>query len=320
MNNFSDDKQSELRLLGSLFLVVFALWIGSVLSSESRPEPVAEVPVYNPFDDVSINAKAAFVYDTRTGRALYSKNEDRRLPLASLTKVMSALVATEAAPGYSTLVIKEEALRAEGDSGLQAGERWSLKELLDFTLTSSSNDGIRAVALALGAIKNSEPTLEEAENDFVSHMNAKANELGMRNTYFFNETGLDETNVKGGAYGSARDMATLFEYILIEHPELLEATKEVIVTAFNVDGKSYSARNTDLIIGQIPGLKASKTGYTDIAGGNLVVAFDPEIGRTIIVSVLGSTLEARFSDTQTLVNAAIEFVKGTSRQEAISQR
>lgn len=320
MHNIPDEKQSEVRMLLSLFVVLALIWGMSTLMAKPEREVVENIDLPNPFEKVELAAKSAFVYDSRTGRALYSKNENQRLPLASLTKVMSALVATEIVPEYSTVVVRREALESEGDSGLRAGERWTLKELLDFTLTNSSNDGMRAVALALGSMRNSNPTLEEAETDFITLMNAKASELGMRNTYFFNETGLDETDTKGGAYGSARDMATLFEYILIEHPGLLEATKEDVVNAVSADGRTYRAVNTDVIVGEIPGLRASKTGYTDIAGGNLVVAFDPEIGRTIIVSVLGSTREGRFSDTQKLVNAAIEFVRGASGQESISRR
>lgn len=290
------------------------------MANPKQEAPLGEIVAENPFNSIKLVAKSAFVYDAHTGKALFAQNENQRLPLASLTKVMSALVAAETAPGYSTVVVESEALQAEGDSGLLAGERWSLKELLDFTLTSSSNDGMRAVALALGSMQNSDPTLEEAENDFVLQMNEKASRMGMKDTYYFNETGLDETNVKGGAYGSARDMATLFEYILIEHPELLEATTEGVVTSESAEGRTYTARNTDIIVGEIPGLRASKTGYTDIAGGNLVIAFDPEIGRTIVVSVLGSTREGRFSDTRALVNAAIEFISGASGQEALEER
>ncbi|MES2214373.1 MAG: hypothetical protein V4465_03250, partial [Patescibacteria group bacterium] len=94
--------------------------------------------------------------------------------------------------------------------------------------------------------------------------------------------------------------------ILRTHPELLDATRNEIVRTTSLDNQIHTAHNTDTIVANIPGIKASKTGFTDLAGGNLVVAFDPELGRPIIISVLGSTAEERFSDVQRLVDATFK--------------
>lgn len=259
----------------------------------------------------ALAAEAAFVYDVASDTVLYAKNPDKRLPLASVTKVMAALVAKELAPEQSTVTVSREAVRTTGDSGLFLGERWLLKDLLDFTLVSSANDGATAMALALGALGSSTANDEEIINDFVAQMNRKAAELGMKDTYYFNDTGLDESEVKGGAYGSARDQAMLFAHILRERPFLLSATGEPSITAVSLDGIVHVASNTSSIVGEIPGIIASKTGYTDLAGGNLVVAFDPEIGRPIVVAVLGSTLEGRFEDVLELINASLESVQNS---------
>jgi serine-type D-Ala-D-Ala carboxypeptidase (penicillin-binding protein 5/6) len=294
-----------------VILVIF-LTISLVLGSRikrgdiSNPSKIVNV---SPYDSMKLTAQAAYVYDSRTGEILYSKNASKRLPLASLTKVMTALVALDTAPSNSTIRITQESLSPEGDSGLLVGETWHLKDLLDFSLTSSSNDGMHAVALALGALHKSNPTEQEAQSDFVLSMNKKAAAIGMKNTYFMNETGLDETTKKGGAYGTAEDMARLFDYILRNHPSLLEATAASKIKVLTLDNYSHSAKNTDAIINDIPGIKASKTGFTDIAGGNLVIAFDPELGRPIIISVLGSTQSGRFTDMEKLVEASIKAIQ-----------
>ncbi|MDP3874910.1 MAG: hypothetical protein Q8Q22_00100, partial [bacterium] len=291
-DQFSTVRNSEIKLFliltaALLFLLIASFIFGLKVDRKDRSVPTEVAS--QPFPTVVLGAKAVYVYDVRTQTIFFAKNENTRLPLASLTKIMSALVAEDLSPLYGTVTVTSEALRAEGDSGLYRDEKWTLKGILDFSLLSSSNDGMRAVALSLGALSKAEVSSEEIINDFVEEMNRKANELGLKNTYFWNETGLDETDVKGGAYGTARDMSTLLEYILAYHPEMFEVTKETVTTFQSLDNYLHVAKNTNSIAAEIPGLMASKTGFTDTAGGNLVIVFDPELGRPIIVSILGST-------------------------------
>ncbi|MEX2014246.1 MAG: hypothetical protein WD896_02740 [Parcubacteria group bacterium] len=308
---FSTNRNPEIKLFFLLaatllfFLIVSLVWGAKVeRDDKSVPTQVATIP----FPQIEVNAKAVYVYDVRAGTTLFAKNEDVRLPLASLTKVMSAVVAEDSSPLYGTVTISSEALMTEGDSGLFRDERWSLKDILDFSLLTSSNDGMRAVALSLGALHRANATSSLIINDFVVKMNSKAGELGLKNTYFSNETGLDESEVKGGAYGSARDMSALFEYILLSHPELLESTRETVATFQSIDNHLHIGKNTNSMAGEIPGLMASKTGFTDTAGGNLVIAFDPELGRPFIISILGSTEQGRFEDARNLVAAVMEYI------------
>ncbi|MDP2641739.1 MAG: hypothetical protein Q8P21_00385 [bacterium] len=294
-------------LLGALsLLVIISFFLGSRVERGGASVPSESAS--KTFPTVALSAKAAYVYDVRTKTVLFAKNENTRLPLASVTKVMSALVARDAVPLDDTVTITSEALQAEGDSGLLRDEKWPLKRLLDFSLLSSSNDGIRAVALAAGALSKPGAPAEESLNNFVGKMNRKASELGLKNTYFWNETGLDESQIKGGAYGTARDMSILLEYILANHPDLLTATKEVSRDFRSLGDNSHEAKNTNSIANEIPGLMASKTGFTNTAGGNLVIAFDPELGRPIIVSILGSTETGRFEDARALVGATMQYL------------
>ncbi|MSR87833.1 MAG: D-alanyl-D-alanine carboxypeptidase [Candidatus Zambryskibacteria bacterium] len=310
-NQFFVTRDSEIRFftilaigLSFLFAISFLLGIEAKTRDASKPTQSASTH----FPEVVLQAKSAYVYDARTQTVLYALNENTRIPLASLTKIMSALVASELSPAYGTVKVSREALVVEGDSGLRPGEKWSLKNILDFSLVSSSNDGIRAVALSLGALRSADASDTEIVGDFVRTMNAKAAELDLKNTYFWNETGLDESEYKGGAYGTSKDMTTLLEYIIQYHPELFEATREVETTITSLDNYKHVAKNTNHLVGEIPGLLASKTGFTSTAGGNLIFAFDPELGRPIIITILGSTVEGRFEDAKKLVNATLDYL------------
>ncbi len=269
------------------------------------------------FENIKLKAKGVVVFDVINNRDLFSKNPDLPLPLASLTKVLTAVVASEKLNDNQKIKITREDLKPEGDSGLIVGDTWRARNLRDFTLLTSSNDG--AFALATVAEAKSSPISEKPITDgkdlriqFVKAMNNTASKIGLSNSKFFNEHGLDreidkngQIIVVGGAYGSARDMASLFEYTLKNHPEILEATRYKNLQ-FASANKIYHANNTNIFVNKIPNLIASKTGFTDLAGGNLVVAFDAGLNRPIIISVLGSTEEGRFTDVLQLVETTIK--------------
>jgi len=127
----------------------------------------------------------------------------------------------------------------------------------------------------------------------------------MSQSFFLNETGLDLNETVSGAYGSSKDVAILIENILQEYPDILEASShgqvEVSSNLF-----THQINNTNQIVETLPNVVASKTGFTDLAGGNLAVVFDAGINHRIVVSVLGSTKEERFSDVEKLIWTALE--------------
>jgi len=236
-----------------------------------------------------IQAKSAIVTDLNTGEIIYSKDSETPRPLASITKVMTALVAYESTEDLNKSVyITYEALNTEGESFLSLGEKFKLKELIDFTLISSSNDGAAAI---LNAIQN------ENENfDFVNQMNITANKIGMKNTHFVNETGLDNDLTSASAFGSASDINILMSYVLKNHPEIFERTSNIKYKEYSESGILHDIENTNNAIPNLQNIIASKTGYTDIAGGNLAIIVDPGLNRPISIVVLGSTLHGRFND------------------------
>lgn len=258
----------------------------------------------DPFAELNITAEAAYVWDVRGQRALFNKNADVQLPLASVTKLMTALVAFELLDGGSTVPITMGAILQEGESGLSVGETFTLRDLTDLTLITSSNDGAYALAAAAGGSLDAGADAQT----FVEAMNIRAEEIGLSETYFKNPTGLDISLTEAGAYGSARDMAFLMEYIVTHYPEVLELTTESLTEVANGNGEQHLAQNTNQSVIEIPGIIGSKTGYTTLAGGNLVIAFNAGLNRPIIISILSSTLSGRFRDTLALTEAVQRYV------------
>lgn len=286
-------------------IAVFLLLIigNKALSGRSVEAVTEKVSV---FDNFALQAKSAMVWDVVNEREIFAKNPDVPLPLASLTKVMTAVTAYSNLPDSANVKILQEYLEPEGDSKLVVGDIWRAGDLRDFTLLTSSNDG----AFALAALAESQITNrgENPKDQFIKDMNDKAREIGLSNSLFFNEHGLDREIDRGGAYGSARDMALLFEYTLKNYPEILEATRYKSLQ-FGSAEKVYAAENTNTFIDKIPDVIASKTGFTDLAGGNLVIAFDSGLNRPIIISILGSTEEGRFEDALKLVDATLKYIQ-----------
>jgi serine-type D-Ala-D-Ala carboxypeptidase (penicillin-binding protein 5/6) len=289
-------------LMASIFIFT-VLILGNQALQKNKKALIQEKT--NAFADLNLEAKSVIVFDVVNHQEIFSKNPDESLPLASLTKILTAVVFSRKLKDNQMVRINEKYLYPEGDSGLVAGDEWKASDLRDFTLLTSSNDG----ACALAAITEKQNTSDYSsstqaskETEFVTEMNKTALSLGLTNSKFFNAHGLDQEKNLGGAYGSARDMATLFEYVLKNYPDILEATRYKNLE-FSSSEKTYEAENTNVYVNKIPNLIASKTGYTDLAGGNLIIAFDAGLNRPIIISVLGSTQEGRFTDTLKLVAA-----------------
>ena len=134
--------------------------------------------------------------------------------------------------------------------------------------------------------------------------------LNLSQTYAVNGSGLDVSRAISGGYGSARDLALLAGALIEQAPAIATATTERSAQAVSEGGTFFQVLNTDPMIGTIPRLLLSKTGYTDLAGGNLVLVFDSGIRHPIAVVVLGSSMKARFTDGTALVAAAIAHFAG----------
>jgi D-alanyl-D-alanine carboxypeptidase len=257
----------------------------------------------------NIRASSAFVWDVRRQRALYKKNASSELPLASLTKLMTSLVALETLGAKAEVPMTLSAIQQDGPSDFEDGEVFTSLPLSDFALLSSSNDAAYALALASGKKISGIASSTESETAFVAAMNTRAKELGLTQTHFMNPTGLDQSDIESGSYGTARDVAFLMEYLVSRRPDIITGSTQVLGKV--VGRTTHSAHNTNELVNRIPALLGTKTGYTELAGGNLVVAFDAGFDRPIIVSVLGSSREGRFQDVDALITYAQQVLADT---------
>lgn len=271
---------------------------------------VASLRKANAFADTDIRATSAIVWDVKEQRVLFNKNADKQLPLASITKLMTALVTYELLDSNERVSISKRAIAVDGDSGLAEGERFTVENLINLTLIESSNDGAAALGAAAGRTIDA---TADPDAIFVQAMNVKAGELGLTKTFFKNSTGLDISETQAGAYGSARDVALLMEYIITHITSAVSLTSLDITTVDNIDGEYHTAKNTNPYTTDLDGLIASKTGYTTLSGGNLVVAINIGLNHPIIVAVLGSSFDGRFDDTIELVRRTREHIENTTQ-------
>jgi D-alanyl-D-alanine carboxypeptidase (penicillin-binding protein 5/6) len=296
--------------LASIFLIIAACASVFFLTSIHVPASVSTASStvdYSP-ELLQIGAKAFYAYDINEKKVLFAKDEHESLPLASIAKLMTALVISENLPASTTITVNQADVAKRYDAGdidLRWGEKWSLKDLLDYSLITSSNDGIAAIVRTLDANLASTTTT-------IDLMNAEAKKLGLADTLFINTTGLDVDSRLAGAYSSARDTAMLLETILMHDEDLLSETTKISATFISASGIMHKAMNTDTLLGTIPGTIASKTGLTDLAGGNLAVIFDAGVNHPIAVVVLGSSEEGRFVDTEKLVDLSLQKISGSS--------
>lgn len=287
--------------------LVFACAVLSIIIISSLAKPVLEIKnktkvlytkltipqsAFNQtvFNTVHINAKAYVVYDILTESVIASKNKDERLPLASITKVMTSVSARLHYGKNYPIIITDKSIEGGYDLGLKRGQKWTLSELIKYTLVFSSNDGAHAIADNLGGRKV-----------FIQNMNTDAKNLGLDLT-FTDPAGLDEHGNIGGL-GSALYVAKLFAYARKNFPELYDATTKTRASVSANTGKITGIPNTNQSINTLSGAEMSKTGYTDLAGGNLAVVVDVSLGRPVVIVVLGSTKEGRFVDVKNLYYA-----------------
>lgn len=231
-------------------------------------------------DNLDLKAKAISVYDFRLNQKLYGRNDTTVMPLASLAKLVSVPLAIRI--DDAPVLISQSAIGEPGDDKLIPGDKWSKKNLGKFALVVSSNDAVSA--------------LTEKIPNFVDKMNARARYLWARNTTFYNETGLDIDPIHPGAVGTAEDVNWLAYFALHMQPEIIKSTTYPRLLVDSEDGRTYDVANTNTFIFELPPLLLSKTGYTNIAGGNLVIIFKNRKGHEIAVTILGSTYEDRFTD------------------------
>lgn len=299
---------ASLALMGLVsFFLVGAYAQGIVQIPESQAAAAAAPQA---FEAVPLTADAAIVIDLTSGKTLYEYNADAQLPLASITKVPMALAVAEVLPMSERIQIPFDTEFTIGAQRLLQGEVWTVRDIMHYTLVASSNGGAEILAHAADAALRAKYAAAPEGGAALWRMNRLAQDLGLSQTYFLNVSGLDASATQSGAYGSARDVAKIFAYAASTSPDVFAATaREDLLLAEG--GARATAFNTNEALGSIPGLIMGKTGYTDLAGGNLAVVFDVGLAHPVVAVVLGSTHEGRFDDMRRLVDATQRSIKGS---------
>jgi D-alanyl-D-alanine carboxypeptidase len=242
-------------------------------------------------NDIYVRAHASILIDADTGQVLYAQQPDKRLAIASLTKIMTAIVVVENVENLNELAtIDKEVLNVEGTivgcpstgycvaNRLELGEKVRVRNLLEVMLMNSANDA----AVALGR------HIAGTEEKFAEMMNEKAKELGLKNTNFCNPSGLDDDDNPGACYSTARDYAKIVAYSMHEHQliwDILQTQEKLFTSA---DGKIlHKSATTHSLLNQMPNCLGGKTGFTYEAGKTLMsTAHHPQDENIRLIGVI----------------------------------
>lgn len=282
---------SKILLLLALLAVQITPTVGGNFDMQKKIDDLGPIKKTESLG-MQITAKSALVLDRKTKKVLYEKNPNQRMAMASLTKLMTAIVFLEESQknlDERFLVPYEITVLDGAGIGLVPGEEISYKDLLWGALIGSGNDAAEGLALTLGNRK-----------EFIDKMNEKAKELGLLDTHFACASGLDTEN----HYSTASDMAKIFDYAL-GIKEIKEAikVKEFDINSLNTDLVHHVLNTNRLLRYDYPKMKGGKTGYTDAAGFCLVSLSLDEKDNGIITVVMNSDLDGnQFQDTKSLID------------------
>ncbi len=249
--------------------------------------------------DLEIQAKSAIsVRVNERERILFKKEIDQPLPIASLTKLMTAVIVLENPENYdlkNTWITVSETAANQGNapnhSNLKWGEKFNIEEILGFVLVYSSNDAAYALSEVIGT------------ENFVEQMNQKAKDLELNNTHFTNPTGLDPEDLTYNPadlnyfnYSTTEDLVKIAQYILRKHPLIFEIS--IQERSEKIENGIFDLFLTQEVIG-------GKTGFTKEAGGCILFVFKDEKENLFINVVLDTELEeARITEMQKLIDYA----------------
>ena len=253
--------------------------LNTAFNTELELKPLKKEGVVNP----ALTAKIAYAKDLDSQKDFYASGTEKHWPIASISKLMTALIASEKVGIDKTVIISQSAIDTEGSAGnFKENEKYSIKDLIKIMLFVSSNDAAEAISEFYG------------KDAFVKEMNSEAVKIGMLQTNYNDCTGLSVLN-----QSTTSDLTKLAEYILKEKPEIFEYTKNKELSVVELSSNSVKFfTNINTFAGQ-PDFLGGKTGFIDSSEQNLLSLFNYK-GHKILTIILGS--EDRSSDTQKLLD------------------
>lgn len=246
------------------------------VSNENKDEPI-------------INSKAGLIYDRKSGRVIWGKNENKRVAMASTTKIMTCIIVLENTNLNDEVTVSSKAAGTGGSRlGLKKGDKITIHDLLYGLMLRSGNDSAVALAEHVGGDKEG----------FAKLMNSKAKELGLKDTHFVTPHGLDDPE----HYTTAYELAKIADYALKnEKFAKIVNTKDCTIS---INGYSKALTNTNELLGYLQGVNGVKTGFTNNAGRCLVTSINRDNFEIITVVLGADTKKIRTTDSIKLIEYA----------------
>lgn len=291
---FNHQNQSEItlknrlaKIVGFAVIFLFSLTILSTLLPFGKNVAFA--------DEIKVNGKAVYLVDSATGTEMYSSRSDDRLPIASMVKIMTTLLALESVDrgelSIDEMVPVSDVAAGMGGSQvfLDSGKEYKAGELIKSIVVASANDSCVAIAERLsGSVEG-----------FVRDMNERAKALGMNNTNFVNCTGLPAPE----SYSSAKDVSIMFRE-LIKHPKYFEYAGIWLEDFVHPDGRTTSMTNTNKLVRFYNGCDGGKTGFTSEAKFCLSATAERNGLRVVAVVIGADSSKERFASVSNLFGYA----------------
>ncbi|HXK35826.1 MAG TPA: hypothetical protein VJZ52_02180 [Candidatus Paceibacterota bacterium] len=269
---------------------------GTAIRTHSQIAYLLPLSEPNPFplrlpgsEDFISSARAVLLFDTDNQRVIYSKNSQRQLPVASLTKLLTAMVVLDKLDPLAKVRVSAQYLNVDKTGAdFRAGEVFTVNALVGALLVKSSNDAAYLLAAETEQITG---------EDFVGLMRLKSERLGLKHSHWLDPAGLNDE-----AYSSAEDLL-----ILARQTQLYPLIGQVLVLP-EIDlvaesGQRYHFISTNKLFGALDGIIGGKTGYTDGAGGCMLLEIKlPSVKSSLVAIVLGT--DDRFAETKKLMEWA----------------
>ena len=256
-------------------------------------------------EEVELDSRIALIYDRASGRILYDKNGNKQTPMASTTKIMTAIVVLENANLTDVVTIDSKAAGIGGSRlGLKKNDKITVNDLLYGLMLRSGNDAAVALATYVGG----------SVEGFAEMMNEKAKEMGLVNSHFIVPHGLDND----GHYTTAYELAKMADYALN-----ISKFKQIVgtqATTIYINGYAKAINNTNKLLGSISGVYGVKTGFTNGAGRCLVTACKRDELDIITVIIGADTTKQRTADSIRLINYAYENFEIVNIKEIIENK
>ena len=256
-------------------------------------------------EEMELNSRIALIYDRASGRILYEKNGNKQTPMASTTKIMTAIVVLENANLKDTVTITSKAAGTGGSRlGLKKDDKITVNDLLYGLMLRSGNDAAVALAIHIGG----------SIEGFAQMMNDKAKEMGLTNSHFVVPHGLDNE----GHYTTAYELAKMADYALnvAKFKEIVSCQTATIY----INGYAKVINNTNQLLGSVSGVYGVKTGFTNGAGRCLVSSCKRDDLDIITVIIGADTTKMRTADTIKLIQYDYENIEIINIKEIVDRK